>query len=984
MTESAQAGTTPGTTGTVDTPAGDVQADGSGPGSVDGAAHGRAASAGAPSPDPASADTSSSGTASSDTANDGRTGSPAGRPDIVIRETRVYRGPNYYSYEPAVHMVVDIGRLEKFPTDTLPGFTESLLGLLPGLHDHQCSRGKDGGFVERLNEGTWAGHVVEHVALEFERTAGHEITRGKTRSTGEEGVYNVIFGYLDETVATLAGALAVRLVNVLVPGNDLSTDDLATFDFDTEHDEFLRTCQRVAFGPSTQAILDEAIARDIPWQRLNSGSLVQLGHGVNQQRIRATMTSLTSSLAVDIASDKELTNRLLAAAGLPVPTSEVVRRADDAVRIARRIGYPVVLKPLDGNHGRGVAINLQNEQEVRAAFEEAYDQSRRGYVLVESFIAGKDYRVLVVGGHMVAIAERVPAHVIGDGSKTVAELVEQTNADPRRGVGHEKVLTRIEVTEGAVDLVREQGYEMTDVPPRGEVVKLALTGNMSTGGISIDRTFEAHPDNVDIAEEAARVVGLDIAGIDFLCPDITQPVRETGGAICEVNAAPGFRMHSHPTIGDPQYVAKPVVDLMFPPGTSARIPIIAVTGTNGKTTCSRMIGHIFKGMGRKVGMTSTDGIVIDDRLVIKSDASGPRSARMVLQNPRVDFAVFEVARGGILREGLGYSRNDVAVVLNVAPDHLGLRGINTIEQLAQVKQVIVEAVPKNGAAVLNADDPLVAGMRRASSGEVVWFSLVPDNRMIADHCRRGGKAVILEPGELGDLIVLVHGRRRMPLAYTHLLPATFGGKALFNVQNAMAAAGAAYCAGAHLHDIRAGLRSFTPSYYSAPGRMNMTEVKGIKVIVDYCHNAPAMVALGDFVDRFFEDTSSWERPQRIGVIATAGDRRDQDMIDLGLEAAKHFDRIIVREDVRLRGRKAGETAALIVDGARQAQSQGCRLKQIEVVLDEIEATKEAVAWANPGDLVVVCVDRARAVWDELQTLAQRAQAGSADDFEDGP
>ena len=903
---------------------------------------------------------------------------PTHEPDITVRETRVYRGPNYYSYEPAVHLVVDIGRLEDYPTDLMPGFTDALMALLPGLQDHQCSRGRDGGFVERLVEGTWAGHVVEHVALEIQRLAGHEMTRGKTRSTGETGVYNVIFGYLDETVGTMAGRLAVRLVNHLVPDNRL--DD--GFDFALERDEFLRTSQRVAFGPSTQAILEEAISRDIPWQRLNSGSLVQLGHGVNQRRIRATMTSLTSSLAVDIASDKELTNRLLAAAGLPVPTSEVVRRADDAVRIAKRIGYPVVIKPLDGNHGRGVAINLTSEAEVRAAFDEAYDQSRRGYVLVESFITGKDYRVLVVGGHMIAIAERVPAHVIGDGVKTVAELVETANADPRRGVGHEKVLTRIEVNDGAIELVKDQGYAMTDVPPRGEMVKLALTGNMSTGGISIDRTFEAHPDNIDIAEEAARVVGLDIAGIDFLCPDITQPVRETGGAICEVNAAPGFRMHSHPTIGEPQYVAKPVVDLMFPPGTSARIPIIAVTGTNGKTTASRMIAHIFKGMGRKVRMTSTDGIVIDDRLVIKSDASGPRSARMVLQNPRVDFAVFEVARGGILREGLGYSRNDVAVVLNVAPDHLGLRGINTVEQLAQVKQVIVEAVPKHGAAVLNADDPLVAGMRRACSGEVVWFSVKPDNRMISDHCRRGGKAVILECGELGDLIVLVHGRRRMPLAYTHLLPATFGGKAMFNVQNAMAAAGAAYCAGAHLQDIRGGLRSFTPSYYSAPGRMNMTEVKGVKVIVDYCHNAPAMVALGDFVDRFFEDTTPMERPQRIGVVATAGDRRDQDMIELGREAARHFDRMIVREDVRLRGRAPGETAGLIVLGAKEAQAEGCRLKQYEVVLDEIEATKVAVGSANPGDLVVVCVDRARAVWDELQVLANRAQAGAADEFDD--
>ena len=899
---------------------------------------------------------------------------PAPSGEVAIRTLRVFRGPNYYSYDQAVLMVVDIGGLEESPTDTLLRFTERLLALLPGLNDHQCSRGRDGGFVERLNEGTWVGHVTEHVALELQRTAGHEITRGKTRSTGERGVYNVIYGFLDETVATMAGRLAVRIVNHLVGADP-------EFDFAAEHETFLRASWRVAFGPSTQAILDEAIARDIPWQRLNSASLVQLGQGVHQQRIRATMTSLTSSLAVDIASDKELTNRLLAAAGLPVPASEVVRRAPDAVRMAQRIGYPVVVKPLDGNHGRGVAINLTTDEEVLAAFDEAYDQSRGGYVIVESFITGRDYRVLVVGGNMVAIAERVPAHVIGDGTHTVEDLVEIANSDPRRGVGHEKVLTRITVNQAARDLVRAQGFEMDAVPPEGEMVKLALTGNMSTGGISIDRTFEAHPDNIDIAEEAARVVGLDIAGIDFLCPDITQPVRETGGGICEVNAAPGFRMHTHPTVGEPQYVSKPVVDLMFPPGSASRIPIIAVTGTNGKTTTTRMIGHIFKGIGRKVGMTSTDGVVIDDRLVIRADASGPRSARMVLQNPRVDFAVFEVARGGILREGLGYGRNDVAVVLNVAPDHLGLRGIETVEQLARVKQVIVEAVPKNGAAVLNADDPLVAGMRRACSGEVVWFSLVPDNRMIEDHCRRGGKAVVLEKGELGDLIVLVHGRRRMPLAYTHLLPATFNGKALFNVQNAMAAAGAAYCAGAHLHDIRAGLRSFTPSYYQAPGRMNLAEVHGVKVIVDYCHNAPAMVALGDFVDRFFDDTTGFERPQRIGVIATAGDRRDRDMEDLGAQAAQHFDRIIVREDDHLRGRRPGETADLIVRGARRAQADGARVRQVDVVLDEIESTRVAVSLANPGDLVVLCVDRARAVWDELQAIGQVAQAGAADEFE---
>ena len=482
------------------------------------------------------------------------------------------------------------------------------------------------------------------------------------------------------------------------------------------------------------------MARDIPFLRLNEHSLVQLGQGIYQQRIRATMTSKTSSLAVDVAGDKELTSRLLAAAGLPVPRSYPVRDVDDAGAAARRLGFPLVVKPLDGNHGRGVHLDLRSEEEVAAAFPAAQDEARRGWVLVETYVAGNDYRVLVVGGRMVAIAERVPAHVVGDGEHTVAQLVERTNADPRRGVGHEKVLTRIRVDQAAIELVRAQGFELDDVPAEGTMVKLTLTGNMSTGGISIDRTDEAHPDNVEIAEEAARVVGLDVAGIDFIAPDLAEPVRETGGAIVEVNAAPGFRMHTHPTVGEPQYVAKPVVDLLFPPGTPSRIPIVAVTGTNGKTTTSRMIAHIFKGMGRQVGLTSTDGILIDERLVVTADASGPRSARMVLQNPRVDLAVFEVARGGILREGLGYERNDVGVVLNISSDHLGLRGIDTLKQLAAVKQVVIEAVPRDGHGVLNADDPLVAGMRRHCSGELVWFSMQDGNELVEAHCRRGGRA----------------------------------------------------------------------------------------------------------------------------------------------------------------------------------------------------------------------------------------------------
>ncbi|HET7350727.1 MAG TPA: cyanophycin synthetase [Marmoricola sp.] len=902
-------------------------------------------------------------------------GKPAA--ELAILETRVYRGANIWSYDKAIHLVVDLGVLEDYPTNTLPGFTEHLLEALPGLREHSCSRGRRGGFVERLHEGTWLGHVAEHAALALQQVVGHDIRRGKTRQVkGQRGRYNIIYGYVDEQVGLAAGRLAVRLVNHLVePDPEL--------DFAQELDTFILRAQRTAFGPSTQAIIDEAVSRDIPWIRLNKHSLVQLGQGVHAKRIRATMTSETSSIAVDIASDKDLTTRLLGAAGLPVPKQESVRTADQAVAVAERIGYPVVVKPLDGNHGRGVCLDLQDAAAVREAFPIAEEQSRRGWVIVESFVSGKDYRCLVIDGRIAAIAERVPASVTGDGTSTVQQLVDLTNADPRRGVGHEKVLTRIRVDAAAEEVLAGQGHVLDSVPEAGEMVKLALTGNMSTGGISIDRTLDAHPENVEIAEEAARMIGLDIAGIDFICPDITQPVRDTGGAICEVNAAPGFRMHTHPTIGEPQFIAKPVVDMLFPPGAPSRIPIVAVTGTNGKTTTSRMVSHIFKGMGRKVGMTSTDGVVIDERLLIRADASGPRSARMVLQNPRVDFAVFEVARGGILREGLGYERNDVAVVVNVQPDHLGLRGVDTIEQLADVKAVLVEAVPRDGHAVLNADDPLVREMRRRCSGQVVWFSMSEPGSEVRDlidaHCRRGGKALVLEPTERGEMIVVRHGARQMQLAFTHLLPATFSGRARMNVQNALAAAAAAFAAGAPLHDIRQGLRTFSTNYYLSPGRLNEVEVNGVNVIVDYCHNAPGMRALGDFVDRVGESLDSGSelgKPSRIGIIATAGDRRDEDMRELGEVAAAHFDVVVVREDVALRGRERGEVAGFVAEGVRRAIDSGARCRQLEVILDEIDAVRHAMSRANRGDLVVLCVDKHGAVMAELEHWSAHAQAGA--------
>ena len=918
------------------------------------------------------------------------TGGARPEPTLRILETRILRGPNYWAREPVIRMLVDLGVLESFPSNTIPNFTDTLLELMPTLEDHACSLGRRGGFVTRLRDGTWMGHVAEHIALEFQNLAGTDVRHGKTRSAGPTGHYNCIYEYREEQVGIRAGIMAVGLVNYLVA----PTDPARLFDFATELEELISLAERRAFGPSTQALIDEAVSRDIPFIRLDRHSLVQFGHGIHQQRIRATMTSRTSAIGVDVASDKSLTNRLLDSAGLPVPKAEVVEDEEAAVGAANRIGYPCVVKPLDGNHGRGVHLDLRTADAVRAAFPEALRQSRSGDVVVETYISGNDYRCLVIGGKVAAIAERVPASVTADGEHTVRQLVDMANADPRRGIGHEKVLTRIRLDAAAEELVRTQGFGLDDVPPEGTWLKLALTGNMSTGGTSIDRTFEAHPDNVEIAETAARIVGLDVAGIDFICPDIATPVRETGGGIVEVNAAPGFRMHTHPTEGEPQYVAKPVIDSLFPPGTTARIPIVAVTGTNGKTTTVRMIAHILKLMGRRVGMTSTDGIVVDGRLMKKGDMSGPKSAQMVLQNPTVDTAVFEVARGGILREGLGYDRNDVAVVTNISGDHLGLGGIDSLGQLANVKGVIVEAVPRSGTAVLNADDSHVYRMGRHSRGSVALFSMSTTKGeegfdRVDGHTGRGGAAFCIQNTPQGELIVLRHGPRTMPVLYTHLIPATFGGKARMNVANALAAAAAAWACGAHLHDIRQGLRTFSTSFFQAPGRLNLLDVGGIRLVIDYCHNVDGMRNLSDFVERMMVDSPTKAgrigpsgKPARagraIGVIGIPGDRRDDDQREYGAIAATAFDEIIVREDKNLRGRQPGETAGHVVEGVRRARDEGtARAAKADKVLDEMSAVRTALRRAGPGDLVVCCVDDAIAVYREAMAQAGEARGGTA-------
>jgi len=880
---------------------------------------------------------------------------------LTIRDTTVFRGPNVWARMPAILLLLDIGELEERPTNKIPGFYERLTELIPSLYDHACSVGRPGGFLQRLREGTWMGHVVEHIALELQNLAGAEVRRGKTRGTAERGVYHVVYQHQQEDVGLAAGRLAVRLCNHLVYGSEPG------FDFVRELEEgVIRVAERLAYGPSTGAIVAEAERRGIPVLRLDPRrSLVQLGHGAYQRRIWATVTSKTANMAVDIAANKELTNRMLHEVGVPVPRALVVAGVEAAVAAAARLGYPVVLKPLDGNHGRGVMINLADEAAVREAYPVAERESRAGSVVVETFVAGKDYRILVVDSQLVAVAERVPAHVVGDGERTVAELVELTNADPRRGVGHEKFLTRITVDEQTREVLARQGLGLDDVPEPGRFVQLKLTGNMSTGGTSIDRTDDIHPDNCEIARQAAMTVGLDVAGIDFVCPDIARSVRETGGAIVEVNAGPGFRMHTHPTEGHPRHVGRAVIDMLFPNNAPSRVPIVAVTGTNGKTTTSRMIAHIMKRAGKTVGLTTTDGIYVDEMQVMAGDMSGPTSAQMVLKNPSVTYAVLETARGGILRSGLGFDRCNVAVVTNIAADHLGLRGVNTLADLARVKAVVPQAALRDGASVLNADNPYTVEMARSARGEIIFFSLEEENATVRDHLRERGRAVVLRPTRHGEMITLMEHRRETSLLLAEEIPATLHGRVRVNIANALAAVGAAFAEDIQLEHIRHALRSFSSSFFQAPGRFNLVEIDGRRVVMDYCHNVAGLEAMADFVKRMGVDRA-------VAMIAMPGDRSDDDIRAFGKLAGRTFSELVIREDANPRGRRRGEVADLLGTAATDG---GMASDKITVVPDEVEAALAAVAKADRNDLVILLVDRPALVWQEL-TQASKDGANS--------
>jgi cyanophycin synthetase len=887
-----------------------------------------------------------------------------------ILDRSVYVGPSLYAHFPVIRLELDLGSLEDWPTARLgDGFVDALSEALPGLAEHGCSYREPGGFLRRMreDEGTWLGHVLEHVAIELQNVAGESVTFGKTRGAGRPGVYTVVYEYAQRDEGVAAGELGLRLLCSLLPDPLRPVDSVPDgWSWPEARDEFIRFAQRRALGPSTASLVRAAEARGIPWLRLNDQSLVQLGHGRYQQRIQATVTGRTPHIAVELASDKEETNKILATLGLPVPRQELVQSEGQAQRAARRIGFPVVTKPYNGNHGRGISIRLTSDEEVAQGFAVAREHSRS--VIVESYLEGDDHRLLVVNGELVAATRRTPGHVVGDGVHTVAQLAEIVNRDPRRGVGHEKVLTRLEIDEQALKMLGRAGLAPDSIPDPGQLVYLRSTANLSTGGTATDVTDVIHPDNREMAERAVRAIGLDVGGVDFLTQDITESYRKIGGGICEVNAAPGFRMHVAPSEGTPRDVAGPVIDMLFPPGAPSRVPIAAITGTNGKTTTARMLAHLAKMAGHTPGLTTTDGVYIDGQRTVQGDMTGPVSARMVLADPQIDVAVLETARGGLLRAGMGVNEVNVGGVLNVQADHLGLKGIDTLEQLAEVKRIVVEVA--TDCAVLNADDPLVLRMSGYTDAKnICYVTMNPQHSLVREHIRAGGRACALEAGVNGQMIALYDRGSHIPLLWTHLIPATLEGRALHNVQNAMFAAAMAFSLGIKLDAIRQGLRTFDATFFQAPGRMNVFDEHPFKVLFDYGHNAHAVAVMADLAQRL--DVTG----RRIVVMAGPGDRRDEDLRAIARAVAGRFDHYICRRDDNLRGRAEDEVPRI---QAEELRKRGVAETAISIIPDEQDAIDAAMRMGRQGDLVLVFADALTRSWKQITRFdSGRATAGDA-------
>lgn len=861
------------------------------------------------------------------------------------------RGPNYWSVRrhKLIQMRLDLEELEQSPTNKIDGFSERLEKMFPSMFSHRCSEQVAGGFFMRVKDGTWMGHVIEHIALEIQTLAGMETGFGRTRSTSKEGVYNVVFSYMEEKAGVFAARSAVRIAEALIARTD--------YDLGNDIQELREIREDERLGPSTGCIVEEAVSRGIPYIRLNRNSLVQLGYGINQKRIRATIASTTGSIAVDIACDKEETKNLLGAAEIPVPKGRIVYGEEGLQAAIENIKYPIVTKPVDGNHGKGATTDINNWEDAVKGLEAAKVYSRG--VIVEKFISGLDHRVLVINYKFVAAAIRKPASVIGDGKSTIDELIDITNLDPRRGFGHEKTLTSIKVDQFTLDILKDKNLTLESILPEGEELWLKPTANLSTGGTATDITDLVHPDNIFMCERIARIIGLDICGIDIMAKTLSEPVAESGGGVIEVNAAPGFRMHIDPAQGLPRNVAEPVIDMLYPLGSSARIPIIAVTGTNGKTTTTRLMAHMVKTMGYKVGYTTTDGVYIQNQMMMRGDCTGPVSAEFVLKDPTVDFAVLECARGGILRSGLGFHNCDIAIVTNVAEDHLGLGDIDTMEQLARVKAVVPESVLASGYSILNADNKWAAGMAKGLACKVAYFSMDENNPIIKEHINAGGLAAIYENG----YVTISKGTWKIRVEKAINIPLTFGGKASFNIQNILPTLIAGFIRNFKIEDMRIALQTFIPGPSQTPGRMNIFNFKNFQVMVDYAHNAVGFTAIADMLSKI--------NAKHIGIIAGVGDRRDEDTIGLGRVAANMFDEVIIRQDKNLRGKTEQEIIDLMMRGITEVDAN----KKVTVIKKESEAIEFAIKNAEKGSFITICSDVVPDALDQIMKMKEQEDEG---------
>jgi cyanophycin synthetase len=862
---------------------------------------------------------------------------------MKVIDIKTTEGPNYWSVRKhkLIVMLLDLEQMEDQPTNLISGFYKRLATLIPSLKEHRCSEGVEGGFFKRVQEGTWLGHVIEHIALEIQTLAGMKTGFGRTRGAGKKGLYHVVFAYENAEAGKYAAQAAVHIAEALIKG--------IAYNLQYDINALRSIASKYRLGPSTQAIVQEALKRSIPVIQLNDDSLIQLGYGAEQQRIEATIACTTGNIAVEIASDKEATKKLLQSNFIPVPEGEMLSQEELLLPVINKIRYPVVIKPLDGNQGKGVTTGIKNYKEALSAFRLAKQYGNK--VICEKYISGSDYRILVIDYRFTAAALRTPASVTGDGIHTIRELIDITNEEPERGNDHENILTRIKIDEVTLDLIRKQGCTPDSVLSKNHQIILKTTANLSTGGTAEDVTDQVHPDNKALFERIARLLGLNICGIDIMAPDIHIPITQNCGAVLEVNAAPGFRMHLSPSKGKPRPVGKAVIDMLFPPGKNGRIPIMAITGTNGKTTTTRLLAHITKCAGYKVGYTTTDGIYIHDQLIVKGDCTGPESARTVLKDPGVNMAVLECARGGILRAGLGFDQCDIAIVTNIAEDHLGLQGIDSLEKLARVKSVVPESVKPEGYAILNADDELVFNMREKVTCNVAYFTMNPHNGRVNRHVKNGGLAAVYDNG----YITIRKGNTVCFIGKVSDMPITFSGTADFNILNILPATLAAYIQRIDPECIAEALRTFIPCAETIPGRMNVFDFNSFKIIVDYAHNTAGVKAIASFIKSLYASV-------KVGVITGVGDRRDEDIRSLAMEAAAIFDELIIRHDDDLRGRNAEEINRLICQGIQKVSPK----KKITIVSNELNAVEFALKNAVDNSITVFFADNIKAVINHIQ------------------